>query len=239
VFLIFDAYGTLAELDNFYDRLQQGFLAHGLDLPLDAIVHAAHIEMRHYMKNSLRASQDDAYDALRNECAAVLMDDLRAQGHKIPLSAEESVEVLRDAIVFHLFPETLRTLESLRGWGIKMGVASNWDGQLPMILGDLGLAPYFEFILSSAHIGFEKPAPEFFAHAHTEVERCMGGQFPDRARCFYIGDHWEKDVVPARAAGFTPLWLERQNRDIASGEVPEAIDGIIRLRTLEDILPLV
>jgi FMN phosphatase YigB (HAD superfamily) len=235
VFLIFDAYGTLAELDDFYGRLQRSFAARSIDLSLDAITHAAHREMRYYMKNSLRAHQVDAYEVLRRECAEVLVNDLREQGHTVPLSSDEAIAVLSESIVFQLFPETAATLEALQQRGVRMGVASNWDAQLAGILEELGIARYFSFILSSAQIGHEKPAPEFFDWIKAEALKAQ----TDNAQLFYIGDHWDKDVVPSQSAGFTPLWLERSRRDIASGELPSSVEGVQKLRTLQDILSVI
>ena len=51
---------------------------------------------------------------------------------------------------------------------------------------------------------------------------------------FYIGDHYEKDVVASGEAGFEPLWIVRDERDIASGEKHQA-EGVVPLRSLNEI----
>lgn len=231
-FLLFDAYGTLVELDDFVGRLQRGFAACGESVPRDVVRRAAHREMTHYVANARRAVCEDAYVALRSECAAILADAVREE-QPLAVSHAQAVQVLSDAVVFAPFPETHEVLESLQRRGVPMGVMSNWDGQLPHILRSLGFDSYFQFVLSSAEAGCEKPSLEFFK---ASLERARIQQPHLQASdCFYIGDHYEKDVVPARRFGMTPLWLVRDRRDAASGETHDASDDVLRLQTLRDI----
>jgi len=234
IFLLFDAFGTLVELNDFYGRLQRGFAQQTpIDIPLPSMRRAAHREMRHYMTNSLRAHQTDEWETLRRECAQILGDALREENADWDFSPETAYRVLDAAIVFRTFPETRGVLETLQARGIPMGVLSNWDFQLPQVLRTLGLGGFFEFILSSAQAGFEKPDARFFAsglqHIRASHPNISAGD------CFYIGDHLEKDVLPSRAFGFRPLWIVRHERDIASGETPDARD-VPRLSSLRDIL---
>jgi HAD superfamily hydrolase (TIGR01549 family) len=233
-FLIFDAYGTLAELDDFYGRLQRGFAMRGVNLPLDIVTRAAHREMRHYIKHAVCARDEASWLQLRNECAQIIGDAVREQGHEVPLEPQQVLDVLSEAIVFQTFAETRSVLQELQTRGVPMGVLSNWDYQLPQIFDDLGLSEYFHFVLSSATFGEEKPSPRFFAHGLQEARRTVP-QLTARD-CFYIGDHYEKDVVPSRAAGMTPLWLVRDSRDLASGETHSASEHVVHLSTLHDIL---
>lgn len=215
-FLIFDAYGTLVELDDFYGRLQRGFAHAGHAFSIEAITHAAHQEMKHYINCSTQARDRESWLRLRRKCAAIMADALREQGQHLALSLDHITQILADAIRFQEFPETRPVLERLHAMKIPMGVLSNWDFELPNILEAMNLKKYFRFVLSSAEIGVPKPAPETFAAA---IERARQW-FPNLhlQNCFYIGDHYEKDVLPARAAGLTPLWLVRNQRDLASGD---------------------
>lgn len=239
IFLLFDAFGTLVELNDFYGRLQRGFAQSDsaqqtpIDIPLPSMRRAAHREMRHYMANSLRAHQNDEWETLRHECALILADALREENADWDFSPETAYRVLDAAIVFRAFPETRQVLATLQSRGIPMGVLSNWDFQLPQVLQSLGLDGFFEFILSSAQAGFEKPDARFFASGLQHI-RALHPTIATE-NCFYIGDHLEKDVLPSRAFGFRPLWIVRRERDIASGEPGNAY-GVPQLSSLHEVL---
>jgi FMN phosphatase YigB (HAD superfamily) len=233
-FLVFDAYGTLLELDDFYGRLQRGFETRGAMLPLDAVKKAAHREMRHYIGQARRAVDEAAWLALRAECAAILGEAIREQGHALDLSHEATLAVLADAIVFEPYEETRTVLHELKARGVGLAVASNWDYQLPQVLEQHKLAGYFDFSLASASTGYEKPEAGFFELAWREATAAGG----EAGQIYYIGDHYEKDVAASRAGGFVPLWLVREERDVASGETGELACGVARLGTLRDLLTL-
>jgi len=234
-FLIFDAYGTLAELDDFTGRLQRGFAQRGAARPLDVVACAAQREMRHYVAHAVEARTQEDWMALRHECAAILAASFAQQNHPLDLPDETIYEVMSDALVFRVFPEVREVLESLRQRGLSMAVLSNWDIFLPDVLQSLDLHHFFEFVLTSAEIGAQKPAPQVFERA---LQRA-GALHPGLAsrNCYYIGDHYEGDILGARAAGMTPLWLVRDERDLVSGSA-EADDDVARLRTLRDLLKM-
>lgn len=235
MFLIFDSYGTLLELDDFYGRLQRGFAEHDVHLPLEVVKRAAHREMHHYMKGAKGATDLDSWNALRNECAHVLAQAIREQNHEVKLSPESLVPILSDAVVYAPYPGAREVLSELKSRGVLMGVVSNWDFRLKHALEEAGLLPSFEFVLSSAQAGWEKPAPQIFEQG---LELARRRQPTLQARdCFYIGDHYEKDVLGARSVGLSPLWLVRDARDIASGQTHDvAHDDVPRLKCLEELL---
>lgn len=218
-FFIFDAYGTLVELDDFYGRLQRGFDAAGVSLSLETVTKAARAEMRHYISRTVEARTEADWIALKRECAGVLATEIRAQQTSFALEAKEVLHVLEDALVFRVFPEVKEVLETLKARGTQMGVLSNWDVSLHRILQSVGLEHYFSFILPSSQVGVQKPAREFFDHALQLARREFAGL--RREDCTYIGDHYDGDVLGACRAGMQPIWLVRGERDLASGELRE------------------
>ncbi len=70
-FLIFDAYGTLVELDDFYGHLQRNFARCGWEFSRDDIVRAAHREMAFYIERSMLARDRESWLDLRKQCAQV------------------------------------------------------------------------------------------------------------------------------------------------------------------------
>jgi HAD superfamily hydrolase (TIGR01549 family) len=237
MYLIFDSYGTLMEMDDFYGRLQRNFARLGANLPLDAVKKAAHVEMRHYMKGARLANDLEAWNKLREDCAQALASALEAQGHKLELSKEAFLQVLSDSVVYLPHGGVKEVLASLKEKGIRLAVLSNWDFRLPQALEEAGLLSFFDFVLPSAQVGLEKPAREFFEKGVESARQFVRNLSP--SECFYIGDHYEKDVVGARNAGLRPLWLVRSERDLASGDIHEVEnDDVPRLKKLEDLLKM-
>jgi HAD superfamily hydrolase (TIGR01549 family) len=233
-YLVFDAYGTLLELDDFYGRLHRAFAARQIKVPPELLVPAAREEMQHYMTRAGSARDEASWLSLRAECAKVLMDALGRRGLQQRLDGHEAVNVLAEAVAFHSFDDCVETLEELEERGVAMGVASNWDYGLAPILSEQGLSPYFDFALSSATIGCEKPSAQFF----DIVRRRVLAIRPHTDTIYYVGDHYDKDMVPARAAGFVPIWLVRSNRDVASGPLPIETRDVTQIDGLTGLLAL-
>ncbi|RYG63694.1 hypothetical protein EON80_20745, partial [bacterium] len=104
MYVIFDSYGTLLEMDDFYGRLQANFAKLGAHFPADVIKRAAHQEMRHYMKGARLARCIDSWNQLRSDCAVTLENAIREQGYTIDLSPESVMEVLSDSVVYKAYP---------------------------------------------------------------------------------------------------------------------------------------
>lgn len=235
-FLIFDAYGTLVELDDFYIRLQRGFAASGVLLPLELVTHAARKEMQHYISRTVFARTQSDWLALKVECAEVLSNAIREVESSFALDATKVLRVLEDALVFRVFPEVISVLETFNARGVKMGVLSNWDFSLHPIFQSLQLSDYFSFILPSSQVGVQKPDARFFEHALQLARKEYSGL--QSHECFYVGDHYEGDVIGARNAGMIPVWLVRNERDLASGNLPDDA-GVLRIRDLSELQKLI
>jgi FMN phosphatase YigB (HAD superfamily) len=108
----------------------------------------------------------------------------------------------RNGMVNVLFPDVLPALEALRGRGLRLGIISNWDHSLIDTVHTLGLTPYMETVVGSANVGIEKPNPGIFQHALKRLAVA-----PDEA-C-HVGDIYYMDVLGAKAAGLTPVLIDR------------------------------
>ena len=129
---------------------------------------------------------------------------------------------------WHVFPDTLPSLDALRKRGLVIGAVSNWIWQLPELLHSLELVSHFDFIAASARVGFEKPHPEIFRHALREA-----GVGADEA--LHVGDHIDADVQGAQAAGIAPVLIDRRER-FTPADLPE---GVPLIRSLAELVPLV
>ena len=231
MFILFDAYGTLVELDDFYGRLRGGFAAHGAPLAEDVVRAAGEAEIRYYVSHALRGRDHDSWLVLLRECAEIMGDAARAHGGVCDLPIETLMEILREAIRFRLFPDTRDALEELHALGVPLGVLSNWDYHLPHHLEEIGLRHYFHFVQSSSQVGYEKPAPQLFAHG-LELARTVVPNLAPGA-CLYVGDHYEKDVRGARSVGMRPIWIVRDERALP----PD--DNVTIIRSLREISSLI
>lgn len=82
----------------------------------------------------------------------------------------------------------------------KLGVVSNFYGNLNSVLAEFGIDKYFSSVTESAVVGVRKPDPEIFRIA----ARGLG---LEPAECIVIGDSADKDIIPAQTAGCRTVWL--------------------------------
>jgi FMN phosphatase YigB (HAD superfamily) len=117
-------------------------------------------------------------------------------------------------------------LEDLVG-RCRLGVVSNFTGNLDRCLVDLELQPFFSVIADSALVGWAKPDPRIFQFALDTLDA--------RAHdAWMIGDNIESDIRPAAALGLRTCWLAPPERAAPVGLVPTG--RIARLTDLPDLL---
>lgn len=105
---------------------------------------------------------------------------------------------------YELFPEVNLVLSRLKKYGdIKLGVISNFDERLELLLEQLKIREYFDLVLCSRLLGMAKPAPEVFLSAL----HVSGVETPSEA--LHIGDNLELDYVAAKKAGLNALLVRR------------------------------
>ncbi len=119
---------------------------------------------------------------------------------------------------WRLFPEVTPCLQALQAAGIRCAVVSNWDERLGPLLGAIGLARYFEFILPSVEAAAPKPDPRIFQQA---ARRFV---LPP-ASILHVGDRRGEDVDGARAAGLQALRVGMPPNEAA----PAAISTLAEL----------
>ncbi len=127
---------------------------------------------------------------------------------------------------YQAFPDVQPALETLKNEGYALGIISNFEPWLEILLHELGLHDYFAHITISGVVGVEKPNPRIFELALTQagVEAC------DAA---HVGDSVPSDVEGALEAGITPILLDRHERHLETTvlrvsdlrEIPSLLDG--------------
>lgn len=114
---------------------------------------------------------------------------------------------------WRVFDDVRPALDALASRGLRLGIVSNWDERLRVLLQRLRLHTCFETMVISCEVGFPKPSPAIFAHAAVKLG------LPPPA-ILHVGDSLELDVRGARAAGFRALRLARGGGELRDDEVP-------------------
>jgi putative hydrolase of the HAD superfamily len=138
--------------------------------------------------------------------------------------------VARDAYKrFQLFDDVLELLEHLGRRALRVGVISN-NTELDRYVDLLAARSRFEIVVSPHTYGVSKPHPDIFLRALAELQVA-----PERA--LYVGDSYDNDVVGARAAGLTPVLLDRfelqttghdaEHRVLNLGALTELLDALL------------
>lgn len=118
-------------------------------------------------------------------------------------------------------------LEQL-GRKYRLGIISNYRASLTDYLEEIGLKPYFETIIISEIVGYEKPDVRIFEVALQEMHLS-----PEE--CLYVGDH-PFDVLGAKDAGLDAAWLKTHITRMPE-YVTQKPDYILRdIKELSDIL---
>ncbi|MDQ3982758.1 MAG: HAD-IA family hydrolase [Actinomycetota bacterium] len=142
-----------------------------------------------------------------------------------PEAPEELYQTFSDPSNYNLFEDAIPTLEDLRSRGIRLGVISNFESWLGVMLERLGITEFFDVLAISGDLGWEKPDPRIFKWAMDEA-----GAEPHE--CLHVGDSPNFDAVPAAELGMTGVLLDRYGRW-------NDLDGdFARVSTLRDLTSL-
>jgi 2-haloacid dehalogenase len=120
----------------------------------------------------------------------------------IQLTGEQIEQALEDYQRLPAYPGTLEGLASLKASGYALYAFSNGvEASLRALLGQAGLLPQLDGIVSVDEIGTFKPDPRVYHH----VARRLG---------FALSDTWlvssnPFDVIGAKAAGLSAAWIKR------------------------------
>ncbi|MGV8085995.1 MAG: HAD family hydrolase [Candidatus Woesearchaeota archaeon] len=108
------------------------------------------------------------------------------------------------------YPNTLYVLKTLRSKGLKLALVTDSDGKREiklMRLKNLGINNYFDYIVTSDDVGFNKPDKRNWEY----VLKISGFS---AKQSVMIGDHPDVDLVNAKKLGFITIWTkESLNND--------------------------
>jgi putative hydrolase of the HAD superfamily len=189
-----DAFGTLISLADPVPALVTLLESHGAAREPGVVRRAVEAEARYYRAHALTGRDPATLAALRRRCAAVFLQAAEAA----QVDPAEFVTPFVAALRFQIVPAAAEALENLRARGLSLAVVSNWDYELPARLREVGLAPLFSTVVTSAEAGVEKPDPKIFGVALDRL-----GVAADRT--LHVGDG-DADSAGARAARLRFEW---------------------------------
>jgi putative hydrolase of the HAD superfamily len=106
----------------------------------------------------------------------------------------------------------------------RLGVVSNFTGNLEPCLAELGLLTLFAAVLDSGVLGISKPDERIFV-------RALAGVGARADETWMVGDNLEADIRPAQRLGLRTCWLAPPDRAGPADFSPTA--RIARLTELE------
>jgi HAD superfamily hydrolase (TIGR01549 family) len=220
--ILFDFGGTLDHPHHWLDRFVRHYHAAGMRLSrseLDvAYSHATHTAYqagdeihRHSLHELVRMLVAHQFDHLHRhgsdsvrEHLASLGEDRHSLVDRIASSfAEESAEGLARS----------RALLKELSHDFKLGVVSNFYGNLQVVLFEAGIRELIQVAIDSKHMRVFKPDERIFAAALKVLD------LPHN-QVAMVGDSLHKDCAPARKLGMRSIWLRSPHA--GPGEHPQA-----------------
>ena len=82
----------------------------------------------------------------------------------------------------------------------RLGIVSNFYGNLATVCQEVGLGPFFMEMIDSVTVGYDKPDPKIFSVALRNLQSSP-------AQAVFIGDSLPRDMAGARNVGMAHIWL--------------------------------
>jgi FMN phosphatase YigB (HAD superfamily) len=238
--ILFDFGGTLDGPTHWLDRFLTHYRAAGIEIS------------RAELDSAFDEATRIGYGATRILSRFGLIDLVRFLiGHQVEYLRKSGVPNIRtvleeggakgrhrivEAITTPFVAETTAGLEHSREvmaaltGRFKLGVVSNFYGNLDRVLADARLERYFAAVVDSSRLGIFKPEPGIYEDA---LKKMRTGP----AETAMVGDSLTKDCAPAKALGMRTVWLRADsNRALAESAdsiadvTIESIDEIARIQ---------
>lgn len=205
--LFFDLGGTLVYRIVSQDRILR-LLCEELNLSLPARPDwggAASAWRAYHASHYLSCRTRDAEEDLLARETRLILEHLTMAPCPPAVAERFQAGLTRAARWWGIYDDVMPTLNYVKASGLATGLISNWEPSLADFVREMGLSHALPLTVSSVEEGIEKPSPRLFEIAAERMEVA-----PEN--CLYVGDDYRADVVGARAAGMTPVLLDRNER---------------------------
>jgi FMN phosphatase YigB (HAD superfamily) len=217
--VFFDYGGTLdGEASHWLDRFVALYRAESVEAPFERIKAAFYAaDEACYARDDMRgASLGDLMDFhIGVQLARLGLSDRRLRDRLLATFLRRSEEALAGSRL---------VLERL-AISFRLGVISNFYGNVERVLADAGFAPLLAVVVDSSALGLWKPDRRIFRYAVDALSARS-----DEA--LHVGDSYERDVEGAHRAGLRTAWLAGETEREPPGD-PAAAD--FRIRALADL----
>jgi len=134
---------------------------------------------------------------------------------------------------WRLGDDTLKTLETLKKRGFRMGIISNDSDRedVRVLMKKGNLEPFFEHVVVSAEEGCRKPHPRIF-------QRGLKLFRTTPEHCGMVGDTLSADIVGANQLGIFSIWSNRWADTVENRSLREKVQPGATIPRLSDILVL-
>jgi HAD superfamily hydrolase (TIGR01509 family) len=231
--LLFDFGGTLDGPAHWLDRFLASYIAAGIEITraeLDpAFDHATRIGYgatrvvaRFGLTDLVRFLVGHQFEYLRKsgpDPIRARLDEAAAAGR------HRMVEAVTNSFVRETsngLAHSRNVIGALKG-RFKLGIVSNFYGNLDRILEESKLDRFFATVADSSRVGIFKPEPGIFEAALKKLQ-CA----PESAAM--IGDSLSKDCAPAHKLGMRTVWLRTESQPAA-----DAASADITIRSLDEV----
>ena len=161
-------------------------------------------------KGPLRESIVDIFDVIG------LPHDERLLQQALDASASLQVQALKQAESI-----AVPVLRTLRGAGLRIGVLSNCTSDMASCFCDSAIGKQVDTAVFSSDLGLMKPDIRMYRHVSEQLKVTS-------ARCLYVGDGADEELVGAAAAGMNPVLLSTAESGWSGP----------RISNLHDVIPL-
>ncbi len=210
--ILFDFGGTLdSDGEHWLDRFYALYEGAGLEIP------SSEIKRAFYYADGLCTSDPQVVSlGLR----PLIRRHVLLQFSALNLADEEKEKELVEGFCTrseHYLRRNAHLVHRLKG-RYRLGLVSNFYGNVATLCEEVGLAEAFDVILDSARVGMSKPNPEIFQAALQRL-----GRPPEETIC--VGDSFERDMIPTRELGMKTIWLKGPNPRLPANAGP--VDALI------------
>jgi len=232
--ILFDFGGTLDYPAHWLDRFLIHYRSAGIELTREALDLAfSHATAAAYSDSAqLRQfNLDQTLNYLVDKQVALLEED---HGMIAQLAARGGRERVIAAVSSSFADESHSGLAAsraiLRRLNVhqRLGVVSNFYGNLDRILHDAGLLPLFATVADSSRLGLFKPDQRIFKAALDAMA------IAPRA-ALMVGDSLSKDCAPARALGMRTVWLRHHQPTGGEGQFQSTDGADFTISALEEL----